>query len=288
GPGAADTIRARLLATVALESRGAGGTRPAEAAREAVRLARGLGDPTVLAFALNAAFMQTFHRCGLAAERDAIGAQVIAVAVRHGLPNYEILGHLVRLQAHSALGDLTAAQKHAAQADHLATVHERPLVGVFTTWFAAMRSAATGAPTAEDGYRRAAAALAGAGMPGVEHGLLPLAILCLRVWRGLPLDFDDATDWGPYAPWARPLVLAARDRTDEAVAALRQVPDPPPDLLMEALWCLVADAAVRLDEPSARRRARTALTPAAGEQAAGSGMLTAGPVAHYLARLDSA
>jgi hypothetical protein len=36
------------------------------------------------------------------------------------------------------------------------------------------------------------------------------------------------------------------------------------------------------------RRARSALTPAAAELAAGSGLLTAGPVAHYLSRLSAA
>lgn len=282
GPAASDTARARLLATIALESRGTGSERAAEAAHDALRLARGLGDPALLAFALNGAFMQSFHRTGLAADRDAIGAELIAVAARHGLPNYEILGHLIRLQARSALGDFTGAQEHADQADRLAKAHERPLVAVFTQWFGAMLTAT------EDSYRRAAPALDGAGMPGVERGLLPLALLCLRVWRGLSADFADDLDWGPYAPWARPLVLLARDRMDDAAAALRQAPDPPPDLLMEALWCLVAEAAVRLGDRSTMERARSALTPASAELAAGSGMLTAGSVAHYLRRLGEA
>jgi hypothetical protein len=43
------------------------------AAREAEMIARDLDDHTLLAFALNGRFMQTFHRAGLAPERARIG-----------------------------------------------------------------------------------------------------------------------------------------------------------------------------------------------------------------------
>ncbi|MEV6924568.1 BTAD domain-containing putative transcriptional regulator [Dactylosporangium sp. NPDC051485] len=290
-PGAPDATRARLLATIAVESRGTRGARGLEAAREAERIARRLGDPALLAFALNGVFMQTFHRAGLAPDRDRIGAELVTLCARNGLVTFEILGHLIRLQARGALADFAAADAHAAAADRLAERHESPLTGVFTQWYRALRLAATGSSTraTEGAYRDAAARLAGAGMPGVDRGLLPLALLCLRVWRGEPASFDDDTDWGPYDPWARPLVLLARDRPADAAAALRRTPQPPRDLLFEALWCLTAQAAVRLGDRPTMQRARTELTPAAGELAgAGSGMLTAGPVAHHLSRLAAA
>ncbi|MFU8874294.1 AfsR/SARP family transcriptional regulator [Micromonospora sp. SL4-19] len=290
-PGAADATRARLLATIAVESRGTQAARGPEAAREAELIARRLGDPALLAFALNGAYMQTFHRAGLAPERDQIGAEIVALSTRHSLPTFEILGHLIRLQARSALADFAAADAHAAAAEELAARHERPLVGVFTHWYRALRLAAADAsPRAvEAAYRDAAAQLATAGMPGVQRGLLPLALLCLRVWHGLPADVDDDTDWGPYAPWSRPLVLLARNRRADAAAALRQTPDPPRDLLFEALWCLTAEAAVALADRVMMKRAQAALAPAAQELAgAGSGMLTVGPVAHHLDRLAAA
>ncbi|KXK63046.1 SARP family transcriptional regulator [Micromonospora rosaria] len=291
GPDSPDAIRARLLATVATESRGTAGARGPAAAREAERIARRLGDPALLAFALNGVFMQTFQRAGLAVDRDGIGAELVALAARHGLTTYEILGRLVRVQARSALGDFAGADAHAAAADQLAGRHELPLVGVFTRWYRALRLAATGAspPAAEAAYRDAAARSSGAGMPGVERGLLPLALLCLRVWHGRPARFDDDTDWGPYLPWARPLVLLARDRPADAAAALRRAPEPPRDLLFEALWCLTGHAAIAVDDRPAIRRTRAALAPAAHELAgAGSGMLTVGPVAHHLDRLAAA
>lgn len=283
-PGSSEATRARLLATIAVDSRGTRAVRGPEAAQEAERIARRLGDPTLLAFALNGVFMQTFHRAGLAPQRDEIGAELVAISARHGLVTFEILGHLVRLQARSALADFAAGDQHAAAADRLAERHDHPLVGVFTRWYRALRLAATGSPqAAEAAYRDAAAQLANAGMPGVERGLLPLALLCLRVWHGNPVRLDDDTDWGPYTPWVRPLVLLTRDRPADAAAALRQTRDPPRDLLFEVRWCLTAQAAIALNDRTAMQRARTELTPAANELAgAGSGMLTIGPVAHHL------
>ncbi|MEU0282410.1 BTAD domain-containing putative transcriptional regulator [Streptomyces sp. NPDC006195] len=301
-PGGHEGARARLLATIALESRGTpphalrpGGTRSArglQAARQAERIARGLDDPALLAFALNGVFMQTFHRAGLAPRRDAIGAELVTLAARHDLVTYEVLGHLIRLQARGALADFSGADRHAVAADRLAERHELPLVGVFTQWYRALRLAETGrAPAAEveTAYRDAAARLDGAGMPGLERGLLPLALLCPRVRHGLPAPADEHIDWGPYEPWVRPLVLLAQDRRDAAGTALRESPDPPPDLLFEALWCLTARAAVALGDRETMRRARSELTPAAAELAgAGSGLLSLGPVAGYLDELATA
>ncbi|MFI7305861.1 BTAD domain-containing putative transcriptional regulator [Micromonospora aurantiaca] len=291
GPDAPEATRARLLATVAIESRGTASPRPAEAAREAEAIARRVADPALLAQALNGVYMQTFHRAGLAAQRDAIGAELVALAARHGLATVEILGHLIRVQSRGALADVTAADAHAEAADRLAARHESPLVGVFTGGYRAMRTAASGVayPEAEAAYLSWASGLAGCGMPGVERGLAPLALLCLRVWHDLPAVFPADTDWGPYAPWARPLLLLADGSRDEAARALRRTPAPPRDLLMEALWCLTARAAVALDDRDAMLRARSALAPAAGELAgAGSGLLTVGPVAAHLDRLDAA
>ncbi|MCQ6251918.1 BTAD domain-containing putative transcriptional regulator [Streptomyces malaysiensis] len=282
-----DAIRARLLATVAVESRGGHSGRGRQAARQAEEIARRLDDPALLAFALNGVFMQSFDRAGLAPRRDATGAELIALSARHGLVAFEVLGHLIRLQARSALADFASADRHAAAAERLGERHERPLVRVFTEWYRALRLAATGrADEAEAAYRDAATRLDGAGMPGLERGLLPLALLCLRVERGRPAPTDPDLDWGPYAPWARPLVLLARDRRAEAAAALRTVPEPPRDLLLEALWCLTGRAAIALGDRETMARARTALAPAAAELAgAGSGLLTLGPVSRHLADL---
>jgi hypothetical protein len=163
---------------------------------------------------------------------------------------------------------------------------------VFTQWYRALRLAATQqAPMAEVemAYRDAAARLNGAGMPGLERGLLPLALLSLRLVSALPIGTGPGTDWGPYEPWTRPLVLLAADRRGEAATALRGIPDPPDDLLLEALWCLIAHAAIAVGDQEMMRRAHAVLVPAGAELAgAGSGLLTLGPVARHLDVLAAA
>ncbi|MFF0265310.1 BTAD domain-containing putative transcriptional regulator [Kribbella sp. NPDC004536] len=238
------SIRARLLATIALESRGSRATRPREAALEAEQLARGLDDPALLAFTLNGVFMQTCYRTGLASERDAIGAELVTLSQRHNLFTYEVLGHLIRLQSACARADHTSADEHAAAADALAARHELPLVAVFTRWYAALRD------DTPDAYRAAAELLDGAGMPGLSDGLLPLALAAYAVRHDEPVPEADF--------------------------------HPTPGLLLEAQWCLTAHAAKQAGDEELLRKARKALAPAAAEHAAGSGLLTLGPVADYL------
>lgn len=294
-PAAQEAVRGELLSALALELRGTTTDRGDRAAREAEAIARRLGRPALLAYALNARFMHSFGRTGLAPERAAIGAELVALAARHELVTFEVLGHLIGMQAHSALADLATADSHAAAADRLARRYDLPLVAVFTGWYAGLRSAVAGrADDAEAAYRAAQELLAGSAMPGVEHGLLPLALLSLRLaaparhellrqdgWENLP--------WGPYEPWVRPLLLLAADRRDAAREALRAQPDSPHDLLREARLCLTAQAAVALGDRAVMRRAHTALLPAAAELAgAGSGVLTFGPVARHLDDLVAA
>ncbi|MGA5823358.1 AfsR/SARP family transcriptional regulator [Kitasatospora sp. NPDC094028] len=289
---AGDTVaRCRLLATIALESRGTREPRAPQAAREAEAIARRLRDPALLAFALNGRFMQSCTRAGMAGDRDAIGAELVELAARHGLTTYEVLGHLIRLQSSCALGDFTAAGRHAAAAEQLSDRHELPLVRVFTDWHRALRTAAQGhAEEAESAYRVAASQLNGAGMPGLSTGLLPLALLALRIAGGNRRPEVDLTqDWGPYRPWAEPFALLATGDRPAARAALRALPRPPADLLYEAHCGLEAVLAVDLGDRATLTRARDRLLPAAGQLAgAASGLLTLGRVDHHLAALDTA
>ncbi|MFB9905761.1 BTAD domain-containing putative transcriptional regulator [Allokutzneria oryzae] len=285
-PAEHEAERARLLITIAMERRGDAGQRGSDAAREAEAIARRLGDPTLLAYALNGRFMQTFHRAGLAPQRARIGQELLDLAARHsGLVTFEVLGHLILIQAGAALADLAAADRHAAEADLLAERYELPLVGVFTAWYAALRLAMTGRlDEARTAYRAAAARLTGTGMPGVEDGILPLALLCISA-----PDAEPAGDWGPYESWARPLVLFAQGNREQALAAARAVPDSPRDLLFEARTCLHAMIAIEAGDRSTMERLYSHLLPAAGELAgAGSGLVTLGPVAHHLGRLAAA
>ncbi|MEW2162664.1 BTAD domain-containing putative transcriptional regulator [Streptomyces sp. NPDC007084] len=314
GTGAAPGARARLLSVVAVESRGdaaadgplplAGAepaaepaaepwrTRAERAAGEAVELARALGDPALLAFALNGAFMQSFGHCGLATRRAALGTELTELAAAHGLPGHEILGRLVRLQALGALGDLPAADHEAELVDRLADRHERPLARVFTAWHRSLRTCETdGWEAARPHYARALASTADCGMPGLAAGA-PTLVALVPVMRGgelpAPGSFDHL-DPGPYEPWLRPLLLAGAGRTEQARRALSAVPRPPHDLLQEALWCLLARASAAVGHAPVLRRSRDELARAATEFAgAGSGLISFGPVERHLRAADSA
>ncbi|MFJ4657237.1 BTAD domain-containing putative transcriptional regulator [Nocardia sp. NPDC088792] len=280
-------LRCRLLATIALELRGDDGGRGPGAAAEAEALARQSGRPELLALALNARYMQTFYRAGLAGERDRIGAELIALSREAGLVTFEVLGHLIRIQGLSATADFDEADKHAVAVDALADRYELPLVGVFTRWYRALRQSLTASYAAsEAAYRVAAASFPIAAMPGLGHGLLPLALLCLRLRHNLPIAPDSGIDWGPHEPWVRPLLLLAEDRRQEARKALLALPDPPPDLLLELRLCLLSRAALELGERDLIARLHDELLPAAGELAgAGTGLFTLDPVADYLTKL---
>jgi DNA-binding SARP family transcriptional activator len=281
--------RARLLITIAMERRADTGERGPQAARQAETIARGLADPTLLALALNGRFMQTFHRAGLAPERARIGEELLDLATEHGLVTFEVLGHLILIQARCALADLAAADRHAFAADSLAERHGLPLVGVFTDWYAALRLTMIGrTDDARTAYRTAATRLVGTGMAGLEEGILPLALFCLGAPDTAPIG-ENEPDWGPYQSWVRPLVLLAHGNVDQARAAALDIPDSPRDLLFEARSCLHAMAAIQIGDRPTLERLYTELLPAAGELAgAGSGLLSLGPTAQYLGRLATA
>ncbi|MER7277558.1 BTAD domain-containing putative transcriptional regulator [Dactylosporangium sp. NPDC000244] len=264
---ASGQARSRLLSTLAMELRGARDARGIEAAKEAYALAG--ADPALRALALNARFLHSFPAPGQAPARMAIAEELLDLSSAHDLVTFAVLGHLIALQSACALDDLARADSHAAAADALSARYGLPVVPVFTAWYAALRLAAAGAADeAERAYRAADAVLAKSQMPGMHEGLLGLALLSIDRWT--PSD-----DLGPYEPWARPLLH--RDRQ-----ALRDLPPSPHDLLWEARLCLALRAARELGDTTSHARLSAQLRPAAGEHAAGSGVLTLGRVADYL------
>lgn len=263
-------LRSRVLATIALELRSRGGARARRAAKEAEELARAVGDPAVLTFALNARFMQTFHRAGLASERAAIGRELLAVSSAHDLVTFEVLAHLILLQSSCALADFEAADESARAVDQLGRQYQIPLAGVFTAWYRALRDAVAADPATASRCRAAAVGLPASGMTGLD-GILPLALLCTALVQENPLSDDE---FGGYEPWCRPFF-------DDTVP----IPPSPRDLLFELRTCLDAIHAVRRRDLVALRRIYADLEPAAHELPAGSGLVTLEPVAHYLAEI---
>jgi DNA-binding SARP family transcriptional activator len=289
GPEASPALRARLLATIGLEHRGSRDRWAAEAATGAERIARDLNDPDVLVLALNARFVQSFQQPGRTGERDAIADELIALSARHDLPMFEILGHLIKIQVFAARGAADAAQRHVVAAERLGTAHETPLVHVLAAAFRTMLLAERSDRPAEvaHAYRTLASDLAGAGMPGVEAGMFGLALLSLRIRHRRPAPTDPDLDWGPYRPWAQPLLDLARGDLAAARRAAATLPVPPADHMYDSLWAVNARTAVLLHDVSLAVQAREALQPLRGEIAGGAtAMITFGPVDDILATLD--
>ncbi|MGY2063196.1 SARP family transcriptional regulator, partial [Nocardia gipuzkoensis] len=181
-----------LLATLGIEHRGTRDRWAAEAAEQAERLARELSDPGVLALALNARFVQSFQHPGHTGEREAIARELVELAARHDLSAFEILGHLIAIQVSAARDDTETANRHVAAAERLAVRQEAPLVPVLTAAYRTMQLARRSDDPAEvaRAYRAVAGDLSGAGMPGVESGLFPLALLALRLRHHRPAPTD--------------------------------------------------------------------------------------------------
>lgn len=82
---------------------------------------------------------------------------------------------------------------------------------MLTGWFDAMATAARSlepdgpsAAAAAAAYRAADLSLEHAGMPGLRAGLLPLALLSLRLLHDRSAPTDPQLDWGPYRWNTRP------------------------------------------------------------------------------------
>ncbi|WP_250213354.1 hypothetical protein [Acrocarpospora catenulata] len=91
------------------------------------------------------------------------------------------------------------------------------------------------------------------------------------------------------ANWTRSDDPEQAGRVVAAAQALWLAPDPPHDLLAEALWALLAQAALVLSDRPTLERARAALLPAGDELAgAASGLISLGPVTDILAALPAA
>ncbi|MEV7605686.1 BTAD domain-containing putative transcriptional regulator [Paenarthrobacter sp. NPDC089322] len=264
GTGLSDRTRARLLATIAMESRGTASRR--DEAAEAEAIARRLGDPFLLCFALSSRFMQEFTTTGLAGQRAALGAELTDAAHDADSPTFMINGHLIRMQALCALGDIEGANEEAAAVDLLAARHERRLATVFTGWYRHVFHAGPQPAMTNE-------------MPGFSQGLAAFAALARQLRTGAPLSDGQ---FGPYEPWVHPLLLHRARRSAEAIQQLQNLPEPPKDLLQETIWCIIAQTAAETGEPTTAARAQAALTPARNERAAGGAIADLGLVSEYL------
>ena len=115
-----------------------------------------------------------------------------------------------------------------------------------------------------------------------------LALLSVRLRHQRSAPNDPELDWGPYRPWAQPLLHLASDNVPAARHAAAALPAPRADHLYDTLWAITAHTAIMLKDNALAVQARDALTPFRDQSAGGTtAMITFGPVNDLLTRIDN-
>jgi tetratricopeptide (TPR) repeat protein len=129
--------RGRILCTLVRETSFSGNPRTALAAEEAYRIAHEVDDPELLGMALMAraeVFLADVHPV----ERDALCLEMEALAERHGMVVFALLGQVLRAQSASVRLDLPAIREHLDQAATIAREYQMRQAMVVTVVMAGM------------------------------------------------------------------------------------------------------------------------------------------------------
>ncbi|GAB2478020.1 BTAD domain-containing putative transcriptional regulator [Jatrophihabitans fulvus] len=300
--------RARLLAVLAQELEASADRRGYEASREALALARDTGEPGATAHALNARYLHTYRDGaeGLA-EREAIGRELLELAVAHGYGHYEAAAHFVLLQVACAAPDLDEADRHAAALVSAADRFDAPLLGSIAAFYDAVRLVIVGDDTAaEAAYDEAAGRVGATGWwTELAQALRWLGVTGMKLASGTATDLSGPTGalFGMLPPAARAMTaemyactLLADDRGDEARRVLDDLdaahggPLPVrPNYLAPLIYGLRAEAGLGLGDRARIDDAYEHLLPFSGTVCgAWTASVCLGPTDTLLARLADA
>jgi hypothetical protein len=284
-------LRCRLLTTLAFELEGAESERGYQASAQALALARHLGEPSVLAMAINGRFMQTFRRDGLA-ERHQLGAELLALP---GKPvTAEALAHLMLMASSSGAADFGAADRHADQAARVADRYDLAVTASAVGFYRAMRAGLDGDQAgATEVYHQAAAGLDRIGLRGYGTGMSILGRFALLVIQDQVADIASELEQHflcyPHASavFAEPYAFALA--ASGQIAKARAVPAWP-QIRRDVLWLFLTGVralpAITLDEEEHAESAYRALMPYSARPAgADTGVMTLGPTAQILGDL---
>ncbi|MBO2446547.1 AAA family ATPase [Actinomadura barringtoniae] len=219
-----EDLRVRLLNSLAIELEGEPGERPLETAREAVRAARALGVPELLAVALNGLYLNSYRTAGDRYERRRTAAELLDLATAHDLDTYRVLAHFQLQFSSLACLDHEAARRHKEIGLRLAEQHGLPLLGMIAGWFGAL-SHVYGArlDEAAQAYEEVSTAIGRTGIWSNERGMELVGIYSIRLAQGRLGELLDEAEW-LWRRWPHvsatadlyALTLAAVGRDDEA------------------------------------------------------------------------
>jgi DNA-binding SARP family transcriptional activator len=216
-------LRCRVLTTLAIELEGAATERGAQAAAQAMAMARRLGDPDLLTMAFAGRWAQSY-RSGGPGERLKMGAELLTVSGKP--PTAQAVARGMLMAASCGIADFRAADWHAAEAERIAERYRLPTVETAVDMYRAMRTALNGDPAAAaERYRDVARQLRGFGLRlhGALVGAAATAALLITQDRTAELAAEPAV--ASLFPEAHALGLAVAGQAAEAHAvAGRAVP----------------------------------------------------------------
>ncbi|GAB3905292.1 hypothetical protein GCM10027612_74600 [Microbispora bryophytorum subsp. camponoti] len=265
-PQGEQSLRASLLATLALELEGSATERGYQASLEAEELARSSGDPALLAMALSGRLRQSYTLTQVD-ERETIGRELLRVGAESGQIAVQTLAHLVLLECAAARGDFAEADEHLAQAERLGRQYALPAPAAVGAWYAGQRLMITGDyPGAERAYRNAARLTARAGMLEGRQDLPLIATFCLHLVDGRAAEMTEplgeahlrGAKWTLDA-YAVALASAGHVRDAQVVATSREPVRT--DFLYELALNWRALAGMLLDDEGRMREAYEKLAP---------------------------
>jgi hypothetical protein len=291
-PAHCQELRCRLLASLAIEAEQAENPRGESASREAVTLARELGDPALLANALNARFRRTYWTSDLG-ERERIAAELLALGQDNGLIAVEATARQALVRCACGRGYFAAADEHAAELARLATTYDLPAAAATAAWYRGVHHTVNGRyAEAELAYRHASELTGPAGLADVEQAFFPMTALSLALWTGKLADQVEACRAARTrspAHWtdAYALTLAAAGRLDEALEVASARHPIPRDIRFKTLMALRGLTGLALNDFDRIIEAYNGLRPLEDEVAGGDtgGYAVLLPVAQLLGDL---
>ncbi|WP_214321420.1 AfsR/SARP family transcriptional regulator [Nonomuraea sediminis] len=290
-PGSDSRARCGLLTTLGFELEGEVTERGYQASREAVAMARRLGDGDLLVLALNGRFHQTFRYDGLA-EREEIGTELLGLSESD--VTVEVLSRLMLMQAATGRADFAAADAHAARARQLAERYDLALPVAVVGFYEGLRAALDGDDAAaERGLREAAERARRLGMWEHERGLLALALYGIRLMRGdVGSMVPELEQLAGYERWREQLselyalALCHAGRADEARAWIAADPEPVRrDYFWHVLTAVRGLLGIAVGDRARAEAAYHDLLPYSAQPIGGTGYLAVWPTAQVLGDL---
>ncbi|WP_248965785.1 BTAD domain-containing putative transcriptional regulator [Sphaerisporangium perillae] len=287
-------LRCRLLGTLGMELYDAGADpRCDKLTAEAVGMARRIGDPRLLAFALNARVLSLI-RPRANAELTTLGAELIQVGERHDLPVHAFVGRSLLSWTCAERFEIAEADRFSAECDVQIRRLGLRLQGVqHEAWRVARLAIAGRFDAAQRGLDELWERLKsiGAFAPDAQYMVVLCSLLiCSRRAGEITDEMLERSGMLAMVPaTARDLaIIAAHTRGDAGrVAELARMPWSPPgdDWTLTAFLAMRTMAVVAAEDREEAERTRAHLLPYSGGMVMGGNMLTFGPVDLHLARL---